>query len=130
MTAPQSIQEIILEKADPQLAIEMAQLVSDETLDSVLERLRYSPPLASMRLVDISQLKLESKAKRRLLLMMAASRDDFEWTLATSIMLAKGSSMESRQHAADVLLWGRRPSIEQFVRLLQADSLNLPGSRS
>ena len=129
VTAPRSIQEIVLEKADPQLAIEMAQLVSDDMLDSVLERLRYSPPLASMMLVDISQLKIDAATKRRLLLMMAASREDFEWTLSTCSLLASGSSMESRQLASDMLLWSRRPSLEQFVRLLQADSLSLPGKQ-
>lgn len=125
-TAPQSIQDIILEKPDAQLAIEMAQLVTDENLESILERLRYSPTLASMMQVDVSQVKLEPAAKRRLLLLMSASRHDIDWTLATSVQLAKGSSMEARQQAADVLMWSRRPSLGQFVRLLQADSLCQP----
>jgi hypothetical protein len=123
VTTPQSIQEIILEKPDPQLAIEMALLVSDEVLPVVLEKLRYSLPLACMANVDISTVKMESAAYRRLLLMMAASREDIEWTLSTSVQLAKGSSLEARQQAADVIQWSRRPSLEQFVRMLQADSV-------
>jgi len=126
VTTPQSIQEIILNKPDPQLAIEMAQLVTDEVLPVVLERLRYSPPIASMMHVDIRTVRLDTAVLRRLLLMMAASRDDLEWTLSTAVQLAQGSTMEARQQAADFLLWSRRPSLEQFVRMLQADSLCMP----
>ncbi len=125
-TTPPSIQSIILEKAEPQLAIEMAQMVSDEALETVLDRLRDSPPLASVMSVDTESIQLEPAAYRRLLLMMAASREDFEWTLDTSVKISKGSSMDARQLAAEILLWCKRPSLEQFVRILQSDSLCSP----
>jgi hypothetical protein len=123
VTTPQGLQEIIQQKPDPQLAIEMALLVSDEVLPVVLERLRYSLPLACLANIDISTVKMEPVAYRRLQLMMAASREDIEWTLSTAVQLAKGSSLEARQQAADLIQWSRRPSLEQFVRMLQADSV-------
>lgn len=122
-TTPPSILSLIHEHLNPQLFIEMAKLVSDEQLDNVLCQLQSSPPLACLKNFDWSTIKFERSVERRLMLMYAASGHDLAWTLSTCVKSAKGGNLESRKLAADLLVWCKRPSLEQFIQLLQADSL-------
>jgi hypothetical protein len=122
-TTPESIRRLIIEKKEPWLAVEMASLVSDEALDSLLERLRAEPPLACLTAIDLTCLKLPAGAQRRLFLMIAASHDNLAWTLKTCVDLSGRISNENRQLAAEVLISCKRPRLEEFVKLLQSDSL-------
>lgn len=120
-TTPNSIQSIICEHPNPMLAVEMAKLFDDENLESIIHRLRSSSPLACMKSLNIDELKLERPVYRRLLLMMAASREDLAWSLSICTALAKGSSSESRRLAAEVLQWSRAVSLENLIVIIQED---------
>lgn len=121
-TTPASIQSVISEQPSPLLAVEMARLVSEDQLELVLHRLHSSPPLASSACVEEDKLQLDKATYRRLLLIMAASREDASWALAKSTTLAKGSSAESRRLATEILGWIRPTSLDHLISAMQDDS--------
>ncbi|MBX3420991.1 MAG: hypothetical protein KF752_05465 [Pirellulaceae bacterium] len=127
-TTPQGILNLIVEHTNPLLLVEMAKLVGDEALDSTLRRLLTVPELACIPQVNLAELKLNRAAERRLLLMLAASRDDIAWTLVSCVCLSSGNQVDTRQLAAEMLMWCKRPALETLVRWLQADSV-LPEER-
>lgn len=120
---PEGLQEVIVEKSDPALAVEMTWLVPDDVLGTVLDLLRKSRPLKCFTNIDIPSLRLAPDIQRRLLLMVAASRDDLAWTLETCMDLSRRGRMSYRHLAADLLSNCKRPELEEFVRQLQNDSL-------
>jgi hypothetical protein len=121
-STPPSLQTLIHEHSNPELFIEMAKLVTDEHLDSLLCQLQLSAPLACLKNFDWSSIQVERSVERRLMLMYAASGHDLSWTLSTSVKSAKGGNLESRKLSADLLVWCKRPSLEHLIQLLQADS--------
>jgi hypothetical protein len=129
-TTPPSIQTIICEQPNSILAIEMAKIVSDRDFETVLHRLRSSKSLASMANLNIDELKLNRSTFRRLLLMMAASREDFSWALSRCTALAKGTSAESRRLATEVLKWARVVPLDKLVALMQDDATNNGGKQT
>ncbi len=120
---PQGIHDAIVQKQSPQLAVEIARLAPDEILESVLEQLRYSEPLSSMQQVDAFSADIDHDTRGRLLLMMAASRNDIDWTLDASVRLSESGDAADQTLAAAMLLTCQRPSLEQFVRMYQSDGL-------
>ena len=125
---PRSILSILFEHTNPHLLVEMAKLLSEESLPGVLDKLRASPPLACMATLDLKTLELDGKTEHRLLRLLAASSEDLSWTLSTCLALAQSSRPESVQLAAQMLLSCKRPPLQDFVRLLQAE-LVLPADQ-
>jgi hypothetical protein len=129
-TTPPSITSIICEQPCPTLAIEMAKLVTNDRLETVLLRLRSFKPLACMTNLDIDELSLDRAVYRRLLLMMVASREDVGWSLSRCTSLAKGSSAEMRRLATEVLQNTRVASMEKLIAIMQEDSTNNGGQKA
>ncbi len=130
LTTPPSIQSIISEQPCANLVIEMAKLVTDDQLEAVLYRLRTSQPLISSSNVDPEGLSIDRPAMRRLLLIIAASREDIRWALSKCTTLAKGTSSESRRLATEVLNWTRPLSLEKLIAIMQDDATQNNGQQA
>lgn len=129
-TTPASIQSIICEQRSPGLIVEMAKLIGEDQLEAVLHRLRTSTPLSCSSDFDPENLPLEKAVMRRLLLIMAASREDIRWALSKCTALAKGNSSESRRLATEVLHWTRPLSLERLIAIMQDDATQNNGQQA
>lgn len=120
---PESLVTIIFEKADPMLAVEMALLVPEENTGAVLDKLRNCPTLPCLITVNPLDIDAVPDIKQRLFLMMAASRDDFDWTVSTCVQLSRTGTVTDQQLSAEMLLNCKRPELMKFVELFQNSSI-------
>jgi hypothetical protein len=118
---PTSIMEIVLEHPDPGIALALANLINEENLPALLDRLRNTRQLACVAQIDIEQFKVCRQVQRKLQLIVAASKEDVRWALSTSLELAKANSAESRKNAVEILHWARPITLEKLIAIAQAD---------
>ncbi|MEZ6138529.1 MAG: hypothetical protein R3C53_26905 [Pirellulaceae bacterium] len=123
-TTPKSVLGILVERSEPELAIEIAKLTDANTLPMALKRLGTMPPLASLENLDIQTLPVSFDVQRKLWLMQAASLNDLPRVLDGAIRLSKLGTSDARQTAAEMLRRCRRPEIETLVPAIQASTVN------
>jgi len=122
---PKRVLEIVTERVNPELAIEIARLHDASTLQGVLRHLKQLPPLACLR--DVPDQELPFDVEKRLWLMLAASSDDLTPVLRGAVRLSRVGTSEARKAAAEVLHHVRETGLEMLVPELQAAAVGPEG---
>lgn len=118
-TTPKSVLNVLVERGDLALALEMVKLSQGRTWQATLRRLQRLPPLASLTALQHNMPAVGVETERSLWLMIAASSDDLQQVLRGALYQAKAGSRESRQIAAEMLRLCRRPELDTFVPAIQ-----------
>ena len=121
---PKSIVEILQDRPEPQLAIEIAKLLDESNLNHALKRLRQLPELACLKNWNPAEHQVPFELEKKLWLMLAASSMDVARVLAGALKLSKAGTLEGRQAAAEVLRNARKHPIEELVPAIQASQIN------
>ncbi len=124
-TTPRSVLKSLIQKAVPELALELTLIVDDDHFPGLLRRLRELEPLECLQ--DIELIKPKSfEEEKRLWMLVSASSQDFGQVLRGALRLAKSSGAEGRQIAADIVSQCRRPELEAVVAELQVTLAGIP----
>ncbi len=118
-TAPKSIHALVCERADPQLAMELASMVETPAWVPLKRRLRELPVLTSLQTLEGSFNDCSLIDKKRLWLLMSVSSKDYGQVLRGAAQIAKLGSAESRQVAAEIVRNCRKPELNEMVGDLQ-----------
>ena len=129
-TAPTGVLNVLVERSDSALALEMVKLSQGRTWQASLRRLQRLPPLASLTALQHNMPAVNVETERRLWLMIAASSGDLQQVLGGALYQAKAGSRESRQTAAEMLRLCRRPELDTLVPAIQNAEFEAPHSDS
>lgn len=116
---PKCILEILTQRANPELAVAIAQLNEGHLQTGMLKRLQCLSPLKCLVQIEHQMPSVGVELERRLWLMVAASSDDLAQVLRGAIRLSKLGTREARQTAAEMLRTCRRPRLDELVPALQ-----------
>jgi hypothetical protein len=119
-TTPKNVLEIIVERRDTAVAIEIAKLSDSRIWQGVLKRLRQLPALASLQSIEVDMPQMNVEIERRLWLMVASSSDDIQLVLRGALRQSKLGTRDARQTAAEMLRLCRRPELGTLVPAIQA----------
>ncbi len=119
-TTPKSVLNVLVERSDTLLALEMAHQSGSGTWQATLKRLQRLPPLASLKALQHDMPDVDVEVEHRLWLMIAASSDDLQQVLRGALLHSQAGGRDARQTAADMLRLCRRPDLETLVPALQA----------
>lgn len=117
---PKNVTDILVERSDTALAIEIAKQHDQRSLPGVIRRLQQLPALESLKQVEGHLQNVNVEVERRLWLMVAASSTDLGQVLRGACKLAKSGTREARQTAAEMIRICRRPELEQLVPAIQS----------
>ncbi len=117
---PKNVLDIVVERPEATLAIEIAKQHDQRTLQGALKRLQQLPPLESLKDIENSMKNISVEVERRLWLIAAASSADLGQVLRGACKLSKLGTREARQTAAEMLRSCRRPELEALVPAIQA----------
>ncbi len=126
-TSPKWVIDLLTERAEPELAVQIARQLSDNTMAAAMNSLRRLPPLPCLRKVESSMGILPAEIQRHIWLMISVSSDDLSQVLRGANLLATSDSPESYEVAAAMVRGCRRPPLEEMVSELQKASLS-PGN--
>lgn len=118
-TAPKSIHSLVCEKADPQLAMELAANVDSPNWAPLKRRLRDLPRLACLQSLESGFQECSLAEKQRLWLLMSVSSKEYSQVLRGAVQIAKLGNAESRQVAAQIVRNCRKPEVGEMVGDLQ-----------
>jgi len=118
-TAPKSVHGLVCEKADPQLAMELASMVEPPNWLPLKRRLQELPMLACLQTLENGFQECSLADKKRLWLLMSVSSKDYGQVLRGAAQIAKLGSAESRQVAAEIVKNCRKPELDEMVGDLQ-----------
>lgn len=118
-TAPKSVQTLVCEKEDPQLAFEFASMVETPNWMPLKRRLRELPMLACLRTLEDGFPDCSLADKKRLWLLMSVSSKEYGQVLRGAVQVSKLGSSESRTAAAEIVKNCRRPELDELVGDLQ-----------
>lgn len=118
-TAPKSIQTLVCEKEDPQLAFEFASMVETPNWMPLKRRLRELPMLACLRTLEDGFPDCSLADKKRLWLLMSVSSKEYGQVLRGAVQVSKLGSSESRTAAAEIVKNCRKPELDELVGDLQ-----------
>lgn len=129
-TTPPHILSILAERADPKLAMHIAELLDDKSMAAALSSLRRLPPLACLEHIEDHLDGLSPERERRLWLLISASSDNLSLVLHGAHKLALEDAEESHVVAAAMIRGCRCPDMESLVAEIQTASTSLPGKIS
>lgn len=118
-TAPKSIHSLVVEKPDPQLAMELSSIVDTPNWVALKRRLRELPTLACLETLETGFQECSLAEKKRLWLLLSVSGKDYGQVLRGANQIAKLGSSESRQVAAELVKNCRKPDLDEMVGDLQ-----------
>ena len=118
-TAPKSIQALVCEKTDPQLALELASMVDTPNWMPLKRRLRELPMLACLQTLEDGFPECSLADKKRLWLLMSVSCKEYGQVLRGAVQISKLGSAESRTAAAEIAKNCRKPELDAMVGDLQ-----------
>jgi hypothetical protein len=118
-TAPKSIHRLVCEKADPQLALELAAIVGTANWEPLKRRLRELPALACLQTLEGGFQECSLAEKKRLWLLMSVSSIEYGQVLRGALQIAKTGNTEGRQVAAEIVKNCRKPELDEMVGELQ-----------
>lgn len=121
---PKQVLDLLVDREEPELAIEIARLADGSLLPSILRRLRQLPTLKSLQAIVLENNELNFDLQKRLWIMLAASSEDMRRVLRGAIRLSTIGSADARQTAADMLVRCRRRPLEELVPAMQEASLS------
>lgn len=122
--APKRVTEILVERTDPELAVEIAKAFDADTLPAALKRLKRLPPLACLQNIGEHFHQPVFEIEKRLWMVISASSDDLALVLRGAIKLSGAGTSDARQAAADVVCHCRHPGLEVVVPAIQESLLD------
>ncbi len=129
-TTPSRVAEIIVERKDSRLMIELAKLADDESMPVIVKHLSRLPPMASIEnlLPEIDEQPLV--LQHRLWVLVAASSEDLTLVLQAATKLAAVGDDVSRHVAAEMLWHCRNNDLQVLVPALQSEQTNASAERT
>jgi hypothetical protein len=123
-TTPTTVLDILCQRPEEAVAIEIAKIIDDQSLGAALKCLKRLPALESLKHIDAERnLSVGIELEKRLWLMVAASSNELGQVLRGALKLSKHGTRDARQTAASMLRRCRRPDLDTLVATLQAASL-------
>lgn len=122
---PASVMTILCQRTEPELAIQIAELLDAQSLPAALKHLHQNPTLECLKELDMNALTVGFNVQKTLWLMLAASLDDLPKVLEGAVKLSKLGTAEARQTAAEMLRRCRRPDIATLIPAIQKSSLSV-----
>ena len=126
---PKSVQGILAERDEPELAIAIAKLTEEHALAGVLKHLKRSAPLVCLESWHVDQHPVSSELERRLWLMLACSSENTTRILQSALQLACSGTSDSRAIAAEMIQRCRKPALDELVPAIQVSELEVETKR-
>ncbi len=123
---PKGVIDILVERPEAAVAIEIAKQHDQRTIHGTIKRLRQLPALESLKHIEDHLQNVNIEVERRVWLMVAASSTDLGQVLRGACKLAKLGAREARQTAAEMLRSCRRPELEDLVPVIQSAEFTDP----
>jgi hypothetical protein len=125
---PKSVQRIVAERTEPELAIAIARSLDNKSALFSIQKLRDMPPLACFANIEAELKSCSPEIRRRLWLMLAATSEDPSYSLNLAIRVSKSGTAEARATAADMIRVCRRVELEKLVFAMQKSTTVNGGS--
>ncbi|QDV21756.1 HEAT repeat domain-containing protein [Aureliella helgolandensis] len=122
-STPAGVLKILMERTEPELAYQIAQLIDDRTLGPTLRRLRELPQFPCFLGGTVCELEASQLVERRRYLLLAATSDELEPVLKAALELSKIGSSSGRTTAAEMLSHCKQHSLEDLVAKIQVAGL-------
>ncbi len=119
-TTPKRVLDILSQREEPELALQIAKLLDDHTLPNAIRHLKKLPALACLATWQDHVQQSNFELDKRLWLLTSASSDDAQLVLEGALKLSRYGTSDARSVAADILRNCRCSDLETLVPALQS----------